>query len=122
MAPYTQLRSSEQWDELGKQLAASEGEEVGRVVYMSVPPSVFGSISAEVKRAVRRKKPDGPWLRVIVEKPFGVDLASAQGLAEQLHANLDPSEIFLVDHYMGKQGLDAIREVSFSALMRVEVD
>jgi len=50
------------------------------------------------------------WLRVVVEKPFGTNLASATALAEEMFSSLAESEILLVDHYMGKAGVKAIRE------------
>eukprot|EP00510_Aplanochytrium_minuta_P003886 CAMPEP_0184016166 /NCGR_PEP_ID=MMETSP0954-20121128/6768_1 /TAXON_ID=627963 /ORGANISM="Aplanochytrium sp, Strain PBS07" /LENGTH=487 /DNA_ID=CAMNT_0026297137 /DNA_START=45 /DNA_END=1508 /DNA_ORIENTATION=- len=114
VAPYTQLRSDEQYKELGEKIKrdteASGARESGMLVYMSVPPKVFGSISKNINEFIRPANPEA-WLRVIVEKPFGVNLESANELAEVLYENLDIDEILLVDHYMGKQGLDAIRQL-----------
>jgi len=82
--------------------------EVGRVVYMSVPPKAFGAIAAEIHTNLRPLNKDA-WLKVIVEKPFGVDLASAKQLSADLFHSLSADEVLLVDHYMGKFGLHAMR-------------
>eukprot|EP00511_Aplanochytrium_stocchinoi_P000670 CAMPEP_0204826918 /NCGR_PEP_ID=MMETSP1346-20131115/4514_1 /ASSEMBLY_ACC=CAM_ASM_000771 /TAXON_ID=215587 /ORGANISM="Aplanochytrium stocchinoi, Strain GSBS06" /LENGTH=499 /DNA_ID=CAMNT_0051955153 /DNA_START=120 /DNA_END=1619 /DNA_ORIENTATION=+ len=114
VSPYTQLRSDEQYKALGEKIKkdtiASGKRDAGLLVYMSVPPKFFGSISQYINDYLRPSSPDA-WLRVIVEKPFGVNLMSAKDLAETLYKNLDVKEILLVDHYMGKQGLDAIRQL-----------
>lgn len=83
--------------------------EVGRLIYMSVPPKVFGPIAKEINTSLRPQRSDA-WLKVIVEKPFGVDLVSADELAHNLFVSLKEKEVLLVDHYMGKFGLVAMRE------------
>jgi glucose-6-phosphate 1-dehydrogenase len=55
--------------------------------------------------------------RVVVEKPFGHDLASARALAEQLHEYLDESQLYRIDHYLGKMGLEEIIFLRFANTM-----
>ena len=52
--------------------------------------------------------------RVVVEKPFGHDLASAKELADQLHEYLDESQIYRIDHFLGKMGVDEILYLRFA--------
>jgi hexose-6-phosphate dehydrogenase len=83
-------------------------KEVGRLFYLSVPPKAFAAIAKEINEHLRPD--DGAWLKVVVEKPFGVDLNSALELARDLFASLKEHEVLCVDHYMGKDGVRAIRE------------
>ena len=55
--------------------------------------------------------------RVVVEKPFGHDLASAQSLAAELHQYIDESQLFRIDHYLGKMGLEEILYLRFGNTM-----
>ena len=76
----------------------------GVLFYLAVPPSVYGPITDRLA-AARLTEPasaDG-WRRVIVEKPFGTDLATARALNQELHKYLDESQIFRIDHYLGKE-------------------
>jgi glucose-6-phosphate 1-dehydrogenase len=69
--------------------------------YMATPPSVFGLISANLDRAGFSQRPG--WKRIIVEKPFGTDLASAQELNRQILSHWQESQVYRVDHYLGKE-------------------
>jgi len=66
--------------------------------YLAIPPVMFGTVVEQLARADCVKG-----ARVIVEKPFGRDLASAQALNRILHATFDESHIFRIDHYLGKR-------------------
>lgn len=113
VTPYVQLRSEENYQALGESMTknqdAANEEEAGRLFYLSVPPKFFGSIAEYINQHLRPSNKNA-WLRVIVEKPFGVDLESATALAEGLYKSLDKTEILLVDHYMGKETMHALRE------------
>ena len=74
-----------------------------RIFYLSTPPSSFGVIARNLAAAGLVPK-DGPgYARVIVEKPFGVDLESARLLNAELLEVLDESQIYRIDHYLGKE-------------------
>jgi glucose-6-phosphate 1-dehydrogenase len=75
-----------------------------RIYYLATVPSVFGTV-ADGLGAVGLARPaeDGTFARLVVEKPFGIDLASALRLDEDLHRTFDESQIFRIDHYMGKE-------------------
>jgi len=115
VSDFTQLRSEDQYEQLGKDLeAALERDgvaESGRLLYLSVPPKFFGAIAVNINKYLRSKT-KGAWLRVIIEKPFGVDLVSAEKLAQDLFVSLREEEILLVDHYMGKSVMQGMRDLA----------
>ena len=76
----------------------------GALFYLAVPPSVYALV-AERLGAAGLSKPaaDDGWRRLIVEKPFGVDLQSARALNGILHQHFDEEQIFRIDHYLGKE-------------------
>ncbi|MGH9414456.1 MAG: glucose-6-phosphate dehydrogenase [Terriglobales bacterium] len=71
--------------------------------YLATPPSLIGPIADQLARAeLNQFSPQG-WTRIIVEKPFGRDLASAQTLNQHLHKCFEEEQIFRIDHYLGKE-------------------
>jgi len=84
-------------------------QEVLRVFYLSVSPSLYDSLASSINQFVR---PDSTSteMRVVFEKPFGRDLSTARALSERLGYHLHEEEIFRVDHYLGKVGMKAIIE------------
>jgi glucose-6-phosphate 1-dehydrogenase len=71
--------------------------------YMATPPGAFAEIARGLAGAGLDRDPRGGWRRVIVEKPFGHDLDSAVALNQELRRVLDESQIFRIDHYLGKE-------------------
>jgi glucose-6-phosphate 1-dehydrogenase len=69
-------------------------------LYLAIPPSLFMSVVESLAKSNCMKN-----ARVIIEKPFGHDLASAQRLNAALHAVLPESRIFRIDHYLGKEAV-----------------
>ena len=84
-------------------VAAALGGARAPVFYLEVPPSLFGTVVHGLAGAGLTAD-----ARVVVEKPFGHDLASARALAADLHAHLDESQIFRIDHFLGKMGFEEI--------------
>lgn len=82
------------------------------VFYLEIPPFLFATVVKGLAEAGLTK--DG---RVVVEKPFGHDLASARALADELHQYVDESQIYRVDHYLGKMGLEEILFLRFANAM-----
>jgi glucose-6-phosphate 1-dehydrogenase len=76
----------------------------GLLFYLAVPPTVYSTVADQLANAglTAAHNADG-WRRVIVEKPFGTDLDSAKALNQRLHKYLDESQIFRIDHYLGKE-------------------
>jgi glucose-6-phosphate 1-dehydrogenase len=80
------------------------GAPSGMLFYLAIPPSVYGTVVERLGAAeLATPGSDHGWRRVIVEKPFGTDLASARALNQLLHKHLDESQIFRIDHYLGKE-------------------
>ncbi|MFP4229203.1 MAG: glucose-6-phosphate dehydrogenase, partial [Salinivenus sp.] len=72
-----------------------------RAFYLSLPPSIYGE-AIEALGAAGLNNSDG-WTRVVVEKPFGHDLASAQELNVLVHQHFDEDQVYRIDHYLGKE-------------------
>jgi len=88
-------------DALGGAVADLEhmlGSNVARLHYLSVPPS---AATTAVQLLDKAEIADGS--RIIMEKPFGTDLATAMGLNDQLHLTFDEDQIFRIDHFLGKE-------------------
>jgi glucose-6-phosphate 1-dehydrogenase len=81
-----------------------------RVYYLAVPPVAFPTI---VEALGKRKSAKG-WTRLIVEKPFGHDLASARQLNELLMQHFTEDEIFRIDHYLGKETVQNMLALRFA--------
>jgi glucose-6-phosphate 1-dehydrogenase len=83
------------------------------LVYMATPPALFGQISQHVHQSGLMKRQKG-WTRLIVEKPFGHDLASAIELNKAMRAYWDEEQLFRIDHYLGKETVQNILAFRFS--------
>jgi glucose-6-phosphate 1-dehydrogenase len=81
-----------------------------RVYYLAVPPVAFPTIV----HAIGQRRTETGWTRLIVEKPFGYDLKSARELNELLWAHFDESEIFRIDHYLGKETVQNMLALRFA--------
>ena len=82
--------------------------------YLAISPSQFGEVVEQVHRAKLLKR-DGPgWQRLVVEKPFGHDLVSAQALNRELTSYSQESQVFRIDHYLGKETVQNILMFRFS--------
>jgi glucose-6-phosphate 1-dehydrogenase len=81
--------------------------------YLEIPPSLFARVIEGLSQVGLLA--DGQ--RVVVEKPFGNDLASARALAADLHRYLDESQLYRIDHFLGKMGLEEILYLRFANTM-----
>jgi glucose-6-phosphate 1-dehydrogenase len=82
------------------------------VFYLEIPPFLFGRVVAGLSEAGLTKN-----ARVVVEKPFGHDLESARALAAELHQYIDESQLYRIDHFLGKMGLEEIIYLRFANSM-----
>jgi glucose-6-phosphate 1-dehydrogenase len=92
----------------GRVAEAIRGAELP-VFYLEIPPFLFGRVVKGLSGAGLTKN-----ARIVVEKPFGHDLASARALAEELHTYIDESQLYRIDHYLGKMGIDEIVHLRFA--------
>jgi glucose-6-phosphate 1-dehydrogenase len=97
-------------DQTYERLRAALGELHKPTFYLEVPPSLFSRVVAGLHDAGLL----GAGQRVVVEKPFGHDLASARQLAADLHRYLDESQLYRIDHFLGKMGLQEILYLRFA--------
>jgi len=95
----------------GRVADAIKGKE-SPVFYLEIPPFLFGTVVKGLSDAGLTKT-----ARVVVEKPFGHDLKSAGELAAELHQYIDESQLYRIDHYLGKMGLVEILHLRFMNAM-----
>ncbi len=87
---------------LGAFLREQEGEQGNRLYYLALPPQVYEQVVSHLEAADMHRESRG-WRRIIVEKPFGRDLQSAQKLNAALLAVFRERQIYRIDHYLGKE-------------------
>jgi len=92
----------EAFDTLKQGLAQIEESHVDRLYYLSVAPFLYEPIITNVGKSGLAEE-DGGWRRIIIEKPFGTDLESAQMLNHTIHKVVDESQVYRIDHYLGKE-------------------
>ncbi|HKQ70543.1 MAG TPA: glucose-6-phosphate dehydrogenase [Polyangiaceae bacterium] len=90
-----------------------KGTHGNRIYYLATPPETFPAILEHLKKAELLYPPTEdnkkkPWSRVVIEKPFGRDLASAKALNKLVAESLDESQTFRIDHYLGKETVQNI--------------
>ena len=95
----------------GRVAKAIEGKQ-SPVFYLEIPPFLFGRVVKGLHDAGLTAN-----ARVVVEKPFGHDRASAIALAQELHRYIDEAQLFRIDHYLGKMGLEEILHLRFANAM-----
>jgi glucose-6-phosphate 1-dehydrogenase len=86
----------------------------GVLYYLAIPPGVYGTVVEGLEAAGLAREPEGGWRRLIVEKPFGTDLASARQLNAQLHRHFTENQIFRIDHYLGKETVQNLLVLRFA--------
>lgn len=94
------------WTELEKTLRP----DVIRAFYLSVSPSLFGPIAA----SLNQHGVSTPEARIVVEKPFGHDLETAQALNADLRRSFDEHQIYRIDHYLGKETVQNLMALRFA--------
>ena len=96
------------YERVAKAIAGSQQP----VFYLEIPPFLFGRVVKGLSEAGLTANG-----RVVVEKPFGHDSASATELADELHKYIDESQLYRIDHYLGKMGLEEILYLRFANSM-----
>ena len=95
-----------------EKVAGAIGGASSPVFYLEIPPFLFGRVVEGLANAGLTEH-----ARVVVEKPFGHDLESARALATELHQYIDESQLYRIDHYLGKMGLEEILSLRFANSM-----
>ena len=98
-----------------EELDATAGTQGNRVFYLATVPDLFGVVAgALAKHGLNVPGSGGTFARLVVEKPYGRDLAGAQELDGALHAGFDESQIYRIDHYMGKETVQNVLALRFA--------
>jgi glucose-6-phosphate 1-dehydrogenase len=95
------------------QVSERHGTRGNVLFYLAVPPSEFATVARQLGAAGLARDEAG-WRRVVVEKPFGRDLASSRSLDAELHQVLREDQIFRIDHYLGKETVQNILVFRFA--------
>ena len=95
---------------------AKEGASENHLFYLATPPSLFSTIVKHLGAAGLNKE-DGHWSRIIIEKPFGRDLESAQALNATVAEVFKESQVYRIDHYLGKDTVQNILVFRFGNSM-----
>ena len=83
-----------------------------RIFYLAIPPEAFeDALNGLVRSGLNKSK---GWTRIVAEKPFGTDLQSSKSLNRLIHANFDESQIFRIDHFLGKETVQNLLVFRFS--------
>lgn len=90
------------FDGLQEKLLQIEGRPSHRLYYLAIGPNLFIPVIDQLGRAGMAVQGDG-WCRIVVEKPFGRDLASAQALNRAIHGVFEEEQVYRIDHYLGKE-------------------
>ncbi len=95
-----------------ERLTAAVGDARSPVFYLEIPPFLFGAVIGQLAAAGLTKNG-----RVVVEKPFGHDRVSARALAAEVHQYIDESQLYRIDHFLGKMGTDEFLYLRFANTM-----
>ena len=109
-------KDAELYPRLASTLAELEGQRGGipnRLFYCSTPPSVYAGVVHNLG-AAGLARPEHGWTRIVIEKPFGRDYASARALNEQLAAVFSEEQVYRIDHYLGKETVQNILVFRFA--------
>lgn len=91
-------------------------EQRNTLFYLATPPSLYSVIPASLAEHGLSNEDDG-WKRLIIEKPFGYDLESAQKLDKEIHEHFQEHQIYRIDHYLGKETVQNLLVLRFSNAM-----
>jgi glucose-6-phosphate 1-dehydrogenase len=98
-----------------RDLEASHGIHGNAAFYLSIPPAAFPVVLKQMQRTgMADNEQSGGWRRVVVEKPFGHDLASARELNALVDDVFTPDDVFRIDHYLGKETVQNMLALRFA--------
>jgi glucose-6-phosphate 1-dehydrogenase len=106
--------SFERLAETLNKLDVERGTGGNHAFYLSIPPNAFPVVCEQLSKSGLAGKPEGSWSRVVIEKPFGHDLASAEALNNTVNSVFPESSVFRIDHYLGKETVQNILALRFA--------
>ena len=111
------LEDPDTYRRLGEALSkldATAGTAGNRLFYLAIPSDLFGPAIEGLGAAGLTREQDGRWRRVVIEKPFGHDLASARALDDEILATLAEHQVFRIDHFLGKETVQNVMALRFA--------
>ncbi|QUV80861.1 glucose-6-phosphate dehydrogenase [Chloracidobacterium sp. D] len=93
---------------------AERGTSGNRIFYLSTPPSLIGPIMDTLGASELARSAPGSWTRIIIEKPLGYDLKTAQELNAHISRIFDESQVYRIDHYRAKETVQNIVAMRFA--------
>jgi len=96
------------------ELDETRGTMGNHAFYLSIPPKSFPQVTEQLRRSGLAEQTNGQWRRVVIEKPFGSDLASAQELNKVVESVFPQDSVFRIDHYLGKETVQNILALRFA--------
>ena len=105
------------FDRLGETIAELDRERGtmgNHAFYLSIPPRSFPLVTEQLRRSGLATPQDNQWRRVVIEKPFGSDLASARELNAVVESVFPADSVFRIDHYLGKETVQNILALRFA--------
>jgi glucose-6-phosphate 1-dehydrogenase len=100
-----------------RELDKKHGTAGSRLFYLSTPPNTFAPIIQSIgkcKEAYAPATPGSAWQRLIIEKPFGTDLATAKQLNALIYQSFDEKQVFRIDHFLGKETVQNMMVMRFA--------
>jgi glucose-6-phosphate 1-dehydrogenase len=97
-----------------EELDRDRGTGGNHAFYLSIPPSFFATVCEQLERCGLTRAEGDSWRRVIIEKPFGHDLKSAQQLNDIVEGVFPPDAVFRIDHYLGKETVQNLLALRFA--------
>jgi glucose-6-phosphate 1-dehydrogenase len=91
-----------------RRVERERGTTGNRLFYLATPPSVYPHLVARLGETGFNRPPEGSWIRIIIEKPFGRDLASARALNHVVAGAFAEDQVYRIDHYLGKETVQNI--------------
>lgn len=95
-------------------LDVERGTSGNHAFYLSIPPKAFPQVCEQLSKSGLADKPEGSWSRVVIEKPFGHDLKSAEELNAVVNSVFPESSVFRIDHYLGKETVQNLLALRFA--------
>ncbi len=107
------LPQPETYCNLKDDLEALDGGASNRLYYLSIAPEFYADVIRNLG-ALDMARENGGWRRIVIEKPFGYNLETAQSLNRVLHKVFDESQVYRIDHYLGKETAQNILFMRFA--------
>ena len=107
------LPKPETYHNLKAHLARLEDGDANRLYYLSIAPEFYGDVISNLGQMDMTQETEG-WRRIVIEKPFGYDLKTAQALNRVVHSVFRESQVYRIDHYLGKETAQNILFMRFA--------